>query len=75
MKITQHLCYNCQKRTADCRLTCGSYKVYHAAKMKEYEERKRERELADDSIEHVIRSSDRRRRRIGYTNVNRKGYI
>ena len=68
MKITDSLCRDCGKRTAECRLSCGRYKVYHSAKMKEYEKRRKLYEEHEAIIEHIGRAIEQRRRRnVNYT--------
>ena len=54
MRITDNPCRNCTKRSADCRLNCARYKVYHAAKLKQYEKRKQERQERSDIVEHIL---------------------
>jgi len=52
MKI-QNPCRNCTKRSTFCRIECVRYKVYHTAKLREYERKRKERAVEDDYQEIV----------------------
>lgn len=68
MKITDCPCRGCGKRAADCRLACGRYKVYHTAKVKEYEERQKKSAAVSAIAEHCVSVTEKRRKRsIKYT--------
>lgn len=68
MKLTNCSCRNCEKRTAECRLSCGRYKVYHTAKMNEYEERRKQHEEETAMCDHIAKLKERQRRRsVKYT--------
>lgn len=70
MKLTNCPCRGCSKRTPDCRLSCGRYKVYHAAKMNEYEKRLAEYKERSDICCHISEAIERSRKRtIKYTPV------
>lgn len=70
MKLTNCPCRGCSKRTPDCRLSCGRYKVYHAAKMKEYEKRLAEYKARSDLYGHIQKAVERAKKRtIKYTPV------
>lgn len=62
MKLTNCPCRNCEKRTAECRISCGRYKVYHTAKMKEYEERKKLSDQYTAINDHIIKTKERCRK-------------
>lgn len=64
VKITDNVCKDCEKRTPECRLTCGRYKVYHAAKMKEYEKKRLECQYRNDITGHIRETIDRREKRL-----------
>lgn len=68
MKITDCPCRGCSKRAADCRLSCGRYKVYHTAKTKEYAEKLKEKAANCAIADHRIAVLEKRRKRsIKYT--------
>ena len=64
MILTNNPCHYCEKRTPDCRISCGRYKVYHTAKMKQYEKQRKEREAEAAVMEHFSRSIERVRKRL-----------
>lgn len=74
MKITDNPCQGCEKRNAECRLTCGRYKVYHTAKMKEYAKRRTEA-IKEANLYDYIRTTIAKRRRgtVKYTPVKNGG--
>ena len=49
-------CYKCEKRTLECRLTCGKYKIYHALKLKDYEQRAKKWQAKSDICGHRSKS-------------------
>lgn len=59
MKITDNPCKGCSKRTAECRLSCGRYKVYHTAKMNEYKIRRKKVEAHEAIVDHFCRRKER----------------
>lgn len=61
MKI-HNPCHDCTKRSAFCRLECARYKVYHTAKLREYERKRKERELENDYHDIVKRLIIRKER-------------
>ena len=63
MKLTRCPCWDCQKRSVDCRLNCGRYKVYRYAKSKEYAQRLEERIETDASFERRMLMEKRRRKK------------
>lgn len=63
MRITDNPCRNCTKRSAECRLNCARYKVYHTAKLKEYDKRKKERQQRSDIICHVLDTISKSKKR------------
>lgn len=68
MKITDNPCMGCVKRTAECRLSCGRYKVYHAAKMNEYGKRMAEMKEQYNLHDHFrMRKNKIRKREIKFT--------
>lgn len=68
MKLTDNPCRNCKKRSADCRLSCARYKVYHTAKLREYEKRKKDFQAEADMAAHISDAiSKRRRHTVRYT--------
>ena len=74
MKLTDNPCRGCEKRTAECRLTCARYKVYHTAKMKEYEKRRAEAQKQADVFDYVRQTIYKRRKHlIKYTPVKNGG--
>lgn len=62
-------CYNsklqqvCPNKSTYCRLSCDAYKQYETIKRKEYEDRRKERKLADDLLDHSRDIGKRVRRR------------
>ena len=61
-------CYKCDKRTLECRLTCGKYKIYHALKLKEYERRLKICQAKSDIVGHISKSIYMRKKRsVKYT--------
>lgn len=62
MRLTECPCRGCEKRTVECRLSCGRYKVYHTAKLKEYEKRKKANEEGNSVKEHIIAVKNRYRK-------------
>lgn len=63
MRLTECPCRYCEKRTAECRLSCSRYKVYHTAKLREYEERRKLNEAGAAVNEHIIALKDKCRKR------------
>lgn len=59
MRITDNPCRYCEKRTAECRLTCVRYKVYQTAKQKEYKERRKRVEEHEAIVNHFCRRKER----------------
>ena len=56
-------CYKCDKRTLECRLTCGKYKIYHALKLKEYEQRAQRGQAKSDICGHIRKTIYMRNKR------------
>ena len=68
MILTNNPCRYCEKRTPDCRLSCGRYKVYHTAKMREYDKRLAEYKERSDICEHIQAAVERAKKRtVKYT--------
>lgn len=68
MKIIDCPCRGCGKRTVNCRISCGRYKVYHTAKMKDYAKRRKEYQAARDIAGHIGDAILRAKRRsVKYT--------
>lgn len=63
-------CYNsalqqvCTSKSTYCRLSCEAYKQYEIDKRKEYEDRSKERKLANDLLSHSRDIGKRVRRRL-----------
>ena len=61
-------CYKCDKRTLECRLTCGKYKIYHALKLKDYEQRLKKWQARSDIEGHISKTIYMRNKRsVKYT--------
>ena len=68
MKVTDNPCMGCERRTAECGLSCVRYKVYHTAKMKEYDERKKAQTEQYNLHDHFrSRKNKIRKREIKFT--------
>ena len=74
MRLTDNPCKDCIKRTAECRLSCARFKVYDAAKRKEYEKHRIEAQRNSD-IYGYIRDTIRKRKKgsIKYTPPKNEG--
>lgn len=53
----------CTSKSTYCRLSCEAYKQYEIDKRREYEDRRKERKLADDLLNRSRDISKRVRRR------------
>lgn len=68
MRLTDNPCHNCENRSAECRLTCARYKVYHAAKQREYEKKRQYYQEHVGIIQHIRETKEKYRKgRIKYT--------